>query len=263
MQSGIVIIDKPRGPSSAEVSSFVKKILNAEKTGHLGTLDPKVSGVLPILVGKACKLAPWLRLDKEYIGIIRFHKPISEQKVLALFKDYTGEISQKPPKRSAVAKKLRKRIVHELELLEMDGQFVLFRARVEAGVYIRTLAHNIGKQAGPGANLIELRRTCTGKATEKDALTLQDLSDAVWLNDFKILKPNNWLFQEMPRVQIKESAVESIKHGSPLAKSGILEAEPFEQDNYVQLICNNELIAIGKSSKELRNGFIIKPVRVI
>ncbi|RLG19409.1 RNA-guided pseudouridylation complex pseudouridine synthase subunit Cbf5, partial [Candidatus Micrarchaeota archaeon] len=179
---GVIPIDKPPGPSSHEVSSWVKRITGASKSGHSGTLDPKVSGVLPTALDCATKALTFLlKSDKEYVGLMHFHKKLDSSAVKKLFSEYVGIIRQKPPVRSAVKRVRRERRIHSLELIELDGRDALFRVSCEAGTYIRKLCHDIGKRTGAGAHMLELRRTRAGGFNEEQACTLQQLSDAVWL----------------------------------------------------------------------------------
>ncbi|MBU0586026.1 RNA-guided pseudouridylation complex pseudouridine synthase subunit Cbf5, partial [Candidatus Micrarchaeota archaeon] len=181
MESGVIIIDKPPKLSSHEVTALVKKITGANRAGHAGTLDPKVTGVLPIALGRATKLIDFIvAKDKTYVGLMKFKKSQSKETVLNLFKKFTGEIVQTPPKISAVRKVPRKRKVDYLKLIELEGNLALFESKVQAGTYIRTLCDDMGKLCG-GARMIELRRIAVGPINEKECFSMQDLSDAVWL----------------------------------------------------------------------------------
>ncbi|OIO24542.1 tRNA pseudouridine(55) synthase TruB [Candidatus Micrarchaeota archaeon CG1_02_55_22] len=182
LASAVVPVDKPPGPSSHEVSSIVRKMLSIPKTGHSGTLDPDVSGVLPVLLGSACKVAKLLLSSKkEYVCVMRLGEALSKEKLEEVLDAQRGEIYQTPPLASAVKKALRTRKVYELELLEDGGQFVLFRARVQAGTYIRTMCRDIGLISGVGAEMAELRRTRAAGIMESKAVTLQELADRYWL----------------------------------------------------------------------------------
>ncbi len=182
LKSGIAVIDKPCGPSSHEVSSFVRKILHAEKTGHAGTLDPNVSGILPVLLGEACKLTPMLsRSKKSYVCLMRMGDAVPFAELDAALENFRGKIYQKPPLQSAVAKRLRIREIHSLSLLEVEGKHALFEAECEAGTYIRNVCRDVGEVLGCGCEMEELRRTTAIDFSEKDAITLQQLSDYYWL----------------------------------------------------------------------------------
>ncbi|MEM0137647.1 MAG: RNA-guided pseudouridylation complex pseudouridine synthase subunit Cbf5 [Thermoplasmata archaeon] len=174
-----VVIDKPYGPTSHQVSAWVKEILNVKKTGHAGTLDPHVTGVLPIGINKATRIINILHMqDKEYVGLLYLHGNVNEKKIREVFSEFIGEIYQMVPVRAAVSRKLRKRKIFSLEIIEIDGRNVLFKVSTESGTYIRTLCVDLGDAIGTGGNLVELRRIRTGRIKEENAFTLQDLKDA-------------------------------------------------------------------------------------
>jgi H/ACA ribonucleoprotein complex subunit 4 len=134
MDSGVLIIDKPPRISSHEVTTLVKKMLGARRAGHAGTLDPNVTGVLPVAFGRATKLLDYIAgKEKVYLGIIKFKNEQKKEKVLELFKKFEGELTQTPPKVSAVRKVPRKRFIHYLKFLEQDGKLVLFETKTQAG----------------------------------------------------------------------------------------------------------------------------------
>lgn len=224
-----VAVDKPRGPPSAQVGSWVREILGVRKSGHIGTLDPNVSGVLIIALGKAVKLSRFLsKEDKEYIGIMHLHKKVDEKKVRETVNKFGGEIIQKPPLRSAVAKRARKRFVREISIIEIRGNDVLMRIRCEAGTYIRKLMHDIGKSIGCGANMIELRRIESGSVDESQTHTLYELKDAVWMwrekgddGEIKNMLIEPDMLLNMKSIIVKDSSLPSIAYGSPIYKTGV------------------------------------------
>jgi H/ACA ribonucleoprotein complex subunit 4 len=177
---GIVNIDKPKGPTSHQCSGYVKKILKIKKAGHSGTLDPNVTGVQPIALGRATRMAQFLlKAPKEYICLMHLHKEISQADIEATFEKFQGKIKQIPPIKSAVKRQERVREIYETEILEIDGQDVLFRIKCQAGTYIRKYCDDFGKESGVGAHMAELRRTQAGPFREEDNLiTLNDLQDA-------------------------------------------------------------------------------------
>ncbi|MBI4399866.1 RNA-guided pseudouridylation complex pseudouridine synthase subunit Cbf5 [Candidatus Micrarchaeota archaeon] len=275
---GFVIIDKPCGPSSHEVSSWVKKLLKIKKTGHTGTLDPNVSGVLPVALNRATKSVGFLlKSTKEYVGIMQFHKPVTPEKVKELFRQFTGEIQQTPPLRSAVRKVQRKRKVYYLDALEFYNQNVLFHVVCEAGTYIRKLCHDIGKISKLGAHMLELRRIKVSKISEDKSIKLQDLSDVYWAwqekkNDelAKHIVPIESLLN-LKRIWVKDSAVEAVCSGAALAVPGIAKFEEnMAKDEEIAILSlKGELVAFAKtmlSSKEIaenKNGMAAKPMRVV
>ncbi len=277
---GVINLDKPRGPTSHQVSSWVKDIFNIEKAGHSGTLDPKVTGVLPIALNSATKALDVLLLGKkEYVGVMRTHQLIDEKKILKMFKEFEGEIYQTPPLRSAVKRQLRKRTIYRLDVIEIDKRDVLFKALCEPGTYMRTLCYDIGEALGIGAHMQELRRTKSGPFDEKNSHTLHELKDAFvyWKeNDDeeelrKIILPMEEMFKDMPKIVVKHSAVDAICHGANLAIPGIMQtSERIKKGDVVSLTTEKgEGIAIGKalmtSSEMLKNetGTAIKTMRVL
>jgi len=233
---GLIILDKPPGPTSHETVAWTKRILKIPKIGHSGTLDPQVSGILPLGLGAATKALGILLLGpKEYHALGRFHSfPSKEnlQNILSLFK---GEIYQKPPQRSSVLRRTRTRHIYELDLLEQKERLVLLRVLCEAGTYIRKLFYDMGEILGPGASMIELRRTRVDQFNEKTNLvTMHELANAyaIWeekKDDSRLLKmiqPIEHALSEIKSVVIRDSAVDAMCHGAQLAIPGILEISP-------------------------------------
>ncbi len=143
LEFGVININKPSGPTSFDVSDFVRKKLNLRKTSHFGTLDPKVTGVLPVALNRACKLTGYfLGEDKEYVGVMRIHEDISLKEIEKIIKKkFIGEITQLPPVKSRVKRQERQREIKRFELLEIgeNKKDILFHAEVEGGTYIRKL----------------------------------------------------------------------------------------------------------------------------
>ncbi|PKL59706.1 MAG: RNA-guided pseudouridylation complex pseudouridine synthase subunit Cbf5, partial [Methanomicrobiales archaeon HGW-Methanomicrobiales-4] len=170
---GIILIDKPRGPSSHQVAAWVREMTGVAQVGHTGTLDPQVSGVLVVLLGKAVRLTSILHLDeKEYICLMRLQGDVSQQNLEEMIHQFTGKIYQRPPRRSAVKRALRIREILELELLSRDDRFVLLRVRCDSGTYIRSLCHHIGLALGVGAHMQELRRSRSAQFSEDQIYSL-------------------------------------------------------------------------------------------
>lgn len=229
---GIVNLDKTIGPTSHEIDSWVKRILNCEKTGHGGTLDPKVSGILPIGIDNATKAIQLLLLaPKEYVCLLKLHEPVSEDKIRNIFKEFTGKIYQTPPLKSAVKRELRVRNIYYSTIYEIEDNYVLFKIGCEAGTYVRTYCHNIGEALGVGSHMAELRRTQVGSFTEKNHLTtLQDLTDSLhyYLEDGdesflrEAIVPMERAADHLPKIVIKDSTVSAVAHGADLAAGGIV-----------------------------------------
>jgi len=265
-KSGIVVIDKPRGPSSHQVTAWAGKILDVP-VGHAGTLDPAVSGVLVVMLGAAVRLAPYLqRGEKEYVCLWRLHGDIPGARIGEVAKEFEGRIYQRPPRKSAVKRALRIRTVNKLEILEVEGRSVLLRVACDAGTYIRSLCHHMGLAAGPGGSMRELRRTRSGSFTEADAHTLQELEDAVYAahegNPAPLqgmILPMERGVADLPRISIRDTAVDALCHGASLAGVGVVNAEgTFLTGDPVGVFTQKcELVAIAEArvgSDALRPG---------
>ena len=234
LKGGVINLDKPQGPTSHQVSHWVKQIFGTEKVGHGGTLDPKVSGVLPIATGKGTRAMDLvLSSSKEYVCVMKVHRDVQEEKVRSIMRTFEGEIYQTPPVRAAVKRQLRVRRVHSIEVLEVRGRDVLFRTETDAGTYIRTLCVDVGEAMGIGAHMEDLRRVRSGSMKEEDSVTLQDLRDAYefWKSDGEerwlrqMIMPWEILFEPLPKIVLKGTAVDAICHGADLAAVGVQEVD--------------------------------------
>lgn len=251
-----------------------------DKVGHGGTLDPYVSGVLPICTGKAVRLTDIvLSSDKEYICLMRLHADRSEKKIREVMDRFRGKIYQLPPVRSAVKRQLRIRTIKELEILDIRGRDVLFRISCDAGTYVRTLCIDIGEMLLCGASMTELRRSRSGKMAEKNAATLQDLTDAYifwqqeghgeWLRS--LIRPMECLVDPLPKIIVKATAVDAVCHGADLSIKGIHMLDPDIRKNALAALmtARGELVAIGKmqmSSEKIMaadSGVAVKVTRVL
>jgi len=209
---------------------------------------------------------------------MRMHRDVQEEKLRSVVKTFVGRIYQTPPVRAAVKRQMRIRTVHYIDILEIKGRNVLMRVGCDAGTYIRVLCVDIGDALGIGAHMEDLRRTRSGTVTEDDAVTLQDLTDAyiIWKveGDEKWLRtmllPMEVLFDPLPKVVLKDSAVDAICHGADLAVVGIAKAEEsISKDAPVAMFTGKgEAVAIGisKLSAEemvkLKEGMAVSTDRV-
>jgi H/ACA ribonucleoprotein complex subunit 4 len=255
---GLIPVDKPPGPTSHEVVSWIRKILNVKKAGHSGTLDPQVTGLLPIGMNDATKALTVLLLGpKEYHAVARFHESFSETIIKKIFSEFTGEIYQRPPQKSSVKRQVRTRTVHNLELLEIEGNLVLLKVSCQSGTYIRKLIYDMGEVLTSGATMIELRRTRVSNLTEADGLVkMHDLLDAAhelhkYGSEDKIrllVKPIEEAISFLKSVVIRDSAVDAICHGAKLAIPGILNLSPKISGGDIIAIhtLKGELVAIGE-----------------
>lgn len=281
LKYGFILLDKPPGPTSHETVAWLKRILKIPKAGHSGTLDPQVSGVLPMGLGEGTKaLEVLLYGPKEYHALGRLHSLPSKEKFQKVLEEFTGEIYQKPPQRSAVLRQTRTRTIYELELLEQKERLILLRVLCEAGTYIRKLIYDIGEVLGPGATMIELRRTRVHQFTEDSGLvTLHELANAYSLWEekkddsklLKIIRPIEHVLSELKSVVIRDSAVDAMCHGAQLAIPGVLEVSPnLKKDDLVAIYTKKgEVVALAKTLlpeeeiKENTKGYAFETKRII
>lgn len=195
--------------------------------------------------------------SKEYVCVMLLHRDVPTERLQQVFQEFTGDIYQLPPVKSAVSRSIRVRRIHSLSLVERDGRYVMFRVVCESGTYIRTLCVDMGYALGTGgAQMVELRRVRTGPFTEKEAVTLQQVSDAFALlkaGDARlvksVVKPMVSLFSDVPKVVVKKSAVENIAHGSDLYAGGIkhIIGHPGPGGDRVCVITDdNQVVGTGK-----------------
>jgi tRNA pseudouridine synthase B (EC 4.2.1.70) len=278
---GIIILDKPPGPTSHETVAWTKRILKLSKIGHSGTLDPQVSGVLPLGLGEATKaLGVLLYGPKEYHALGRIHSLPSKEKLNEVVDLFRGEIFQKPPQRSAVLRQTRTRTIYELEVIEQKERLLLTRILCESGTYIRKLYYDIGEILGPGATMIELRRTRVDQFYESDGLvTLHELANAFALWEetkdpsklMTMIKPVESALSELRSVIIRDSAVDALCHGAQLAIPGILKISPnLKKGDIVAVYTQKgEAVALAESTmseEEIRDatkGYAFETRRII
>lgn len=264
LKRGVVLVDKPRGPTSHQVAAWVKEILGIEKAGHSGTLDPKASGLLLVALEKATKAMPVLKdLDKEYVAAVALHGDVEDGELKKVLRNFRGEITQVPPKKSAVKREERAREVYELEVLDRKDRDVLLKIKCEAGTYIRKLAHDLGEELDHGAHMKELRRVGIGPFGEGEAAKLQDIRDEyVFYQEGKskgikeFILPVEIVADLSKTVVVKDTAVEALCNGAPLGVGGVSRLEEgIEEGELVSLLSGKgELIALGKAemgSKEM------------
>ncbi|KAJ0980034.1 hypothetical protein J5N97_015508 [Dioscorea zingiberensis] len=260
LRYGILNLDKPSNPSSHEVVAWIKRILRSEKTGHSGTLDPKVTGNLIVCIDRATRLVKSQQgAGKEYVCVARLHSSVPEtSKVARALETLTGAVFQRPPLISAVKRQLRIRTIYESKLLEYDPDkhLVVFWISCEAGTYVRTLCVHLGLILGVGGHMQELRRVRSGILGEKDNMvTMHDVMDAQWVYDnFKdesylrrVVMPLEVLLTSYKRLVVKDSAVNAICYGAKLMIPGLLR---FENDiengeEVVLMTTKGEAIALG------------------
>jgi tRNA pseudouridine55 synthase len=247
----VLIVDKPAGMTSHDVVARVRRIVGEKSVGHLGTLDPMATGVLPLVLGRFTRLAQFYsEADKRYEGAIRFgwatdtydaegqpsgpQHPVnlSLEHIRAAAAEFIGEISQYPPPFSArkiagipahrlarkgqpVDLKPKQVEIKEFELFAFDGQRVGFRAWVSSGTYLRSLAHDLGKKLGPGGHLAELKRTAVREFTIEEANSLEQLEQAKADNTLgELFLHPRLVLPEFPAVVASPESAARIRHGA-------------------------------------------------
>jgi H/ACA ribonucleoprotein complex subunit 4 len=281
LHNGFIILDKWAGPTSREVTTKLKDLLGLNLAGHSGTLDPPATGVLPICLGNATKVISVLQgMDKEYVGVFHLHTDVPDKKLKEAMGKFLGEIKQRPPLRAAVARRVRARKVYEYELLDRKGREIAVRARVQAGTYIRMLAHDLGLALKTGCHMRELRRVQAGPFTEMKAHTMQELKAAVeaWQNNKdegpirRIILPVEEAVQHVKKVVIKDSAIPSVTNGSPIYASAICSSQSLirKGDQVAVFSLKGELVALGIANmitaemmSTTKKGAAVKTDRVI
>ncbi len=276
-KNGVIILDKWCGPTTHDVAGMIKKLLGLSKTGSAGTLDPAVSGVLPVTLENACKVIPALqKQDKEYVGVMYLHKDVGEAELRKAVSKFVGKIRQTPPVRSAVARRERERIVYSFDILEIDNRNVLFKINCQAGTYVRVVCHQIGQEIG-GAHMKELRRIKAGIFDERFLVRMHDLANAH--SDWKengsekirnYILPVESAVEHLGKIIIKDSAVYSVSAGSPVYTTGICKiSKSIKKGELVAILTlKGELVALAiadMNAEEMmkRKGLAAKTDRVI
>ena len=238
LKYGVINLDKPANPSSHEIVAWIKKILKVEKTGHSGTLDPKVTGCLIVCLNRATRLVKAQQsAGKEYVGIVKFHNPIENKAIIEdCLKRLQGACFQRPPLISSVKRELRVRTIYDYKLIEFDKEknMAIFWISCEAGTYVRTMCVHMGLLAKTGGHMQELRRVRSGILREDASMvTMHDVLDAQYVyeqtkkEDYlrRVVRPLEILLTNYPRIVIKDSAVNAICYGAKLTVPGVLRFE--------------------------------------
>ena len=264
LATGVVNLNKPMGPTSHQVSGWVKHIFGLSKVGHGGTLDPRVTGVLPLAFGSTTRLlSVFTHFTKEYIGIMRLHRDVNLNQIKRVAQEFVGPIYQLPPLRSAVKRQTRIRTIHSLDIMEQKKRDILFKVVCEPGTYIRTLVNDLGMVLGVGAHMQELRRARTGAFHEKDSVTLHDLKDAAvfWATEHddtllrQCVKPMETILEGLPKIIVHDSAVDALCHGAGLAVPGIMKFDDIRTPGELVAIFSRrgEGIAVGEAAMVTKN----------
>ena len=284
LKYGVINLDKPANPSSHEIVAWIKKILKVEKTGHSGTLDPKVTGCLIVCLNRATRLVKAQQsAGKEYVGIVKFHNPIeSKSQVEDCLKRLQGACFQRPPLISSVKRELRVRTIYDYKLIEFDKEknMAIFWISCEAGTYVRTMCVHMGLLAKTGGHMQELRRVRSGILKEDESMvTMHDVLDAQYIyeqtkkEDYlrRVVRPLEILLTNYPRIVIKDSAVNAICYGAKLTVPGVLrfEANIENGKEIVIITTKGEAVAIAIAEMtssvlaSCNHGVVCKTKRVI
>ncbi|XP_052860090.1 H/ACA ribonucleoprotein complex subunit 4 [Anopheles cruzii] len=260
VSAGFINLDKPSNPSSHEVVAWIKKILKVDKTGHSGTLDPKVSGCLIVCIDRSTRLVKSQQsAGKEYVAIFKLHSAVEKvAKVTQGLEKLRGALFQRPPLISAVKRQLRVRTVYESKLLDYDDQrnMGVFWVSCEAGSYIRTMCVHLGLVLGVGGQMLELRRVRSGIQSEKDGMvTMHDVLDAQYLYENhkdesmlrRVIKPLEGLLVGHKRIIMKDSSVNAVCYGAKILLPGVLRYEDgIELDQEIVIVTSKgEAVALA------------------
>ena len=282
LDAGVILVDKPRGPTSHQLTAWAREMLGIQRLGHGGTLDPFATGLLTMLCGKATRLTEMvLTGDKKYIAIVKLGRQINPTELEKLLNSLTGEIYNVPPLESAVKVRVRTRIIHQMNIIDSDLESNIFSILIScnAGTYIRTLARDIGLILDTSCELTELHRDQTGSFNQTNACTMQHLTDAVFLwkehYDDKALRrliaPVESILGHFPRIIVKDGAAAAISHGAALARPGIvgIDDEIERGDLVVLESLKGEAVAIAETNsgakkiQSMKHGEVARPKVVL
>jgi len=266
IEFSIINIDKPAGPTSFGIDEIIKGKLGLRKASHFGTLDPAVTGVLPIALNRACRLMEYfMHKNKEYVGIMKLHQPVDEKKLKDEIKKFIGKIKQLPPVKSRVKREEREREIFSFDILEFDREKneVLFKTEVEAGTYIRKLIHDIGLNIG-GAHMLELRRIKASIFSEENSIDIYEFLKAT--EEYKngdekklreILIPAEIISEILPVIFVKDDIAKKLLIGKPLFKQDLINKKEINIKEKIAVFCGEGFIGVYKMINE--GDIIAKP----
>ena len=265
LRFGVVNLDKPPGPSAHQVAAWVREMVSdaltaldggpgVDDAAHAGTLDPKVTGSLPTMLGDATRLVERFRTaPKEYVAVLELHGPAPAD-LGATLAAFEGRLYQKPPRRSAVARRLRVREVYALDALEVEERRALLRLSCESGTYVRKLCHDLGLALGVGAHMGHLRRTGTGPFDDADLVNLHEFADALAFareGDSGPLRqavaPAERLLDGLPALTVAPSAAREVAEGAPVYAPGVLgvDGDPEQGDQVAVYTPDGAAVCLG------------------
>jgi H/ACA ribonucleoprotein complex subunit 4 len=279
---GVINLDKPAGPTSHEVAAWTKKILKLTVIGHGGTLDPQVTGVLPVTLEESTKIVQaLLYTGKEYMCVMKLHGEAEENHVRRVLSEFEDLIYQRPPLRSSVKRQIRTRRIYYNEFIEKDGRNVLFKVGCEGGTYIRKLCYDVGEILGVGAHMQELRRTRAGPFIENSSTHVNLHDVAYWFDEYqtkkdpavlrKFIQPMEAALELIPKITVRDSAVDALCHGASLTAPGVVAVDTqIQKDTLVAVMTlKGEVVTLSKAAEtteqilNLEHGIIATPERVI
>jgi len=276
---GVVVLDKPPDCTSRRAADAVRRALGAAKVGHGGTLDPAVTGVLPVLLDRATPVAAvLLGCDKEYEGTLRLHGEVTDTGLAAAVARLCGVIVQTPPRRSRVKRVPRERAVHVFEVTRRSGRQAEFRVRCQGGTYVRKLIHDLGQGLGCGAHMARLRRTHAGRFSLEQAVPREAVEEAArraLQGDEAVLRglvhpADEVICRVLPRLTVDDGAVEAVCSGAPLAVPGVCGLDEFEAGERIAMTTlKGELIGMGEARMDFgdvlaaRHGIVATPRRIL
>ncbi|RLG14842.1 MAG: RNA-guided pseudouridylation complex pseudouridine synthase subunit Cbf5 [Candidatus Nanohalarchaeota archaeon] len=280
LENGIVVVNKHNGPTSHDIVEMVKKILNLKKTGHSGTLDPIVCGVLPLTLNNATKMASLIsKQGKEYVCIMHLHKDMNERDVKTALMNFVGTVRQMPPVKSAVKRQWRDRKVYNIKIIEIKGKNVLFKASVEAGFYMRKLCSDAGEKLRCGANMAKLIRIRAGPFSLEESFSVEEINkayqeyiktkDEIYLR--KIIRPMEDGLKNTPKIIVGDKAIYSLCNGVPLYPPAIVKyTDDIRTGDYIAILSlKGEFVAIAEAEmssddiKKVKNKKVASIMRVL
>jgi H/ACA ribonucleoprotein complex subunit 4 len=274
LEFGIIVFNKPANFTSFDVSNFVNKKLRLRKTSHFGTLDPMVTGVLPVALNRAVKLTGYfLGEDKEYEGTMHMHEDVSLAEIKKVIDDkFMGKIIQLPPVRSSVKRQEREREIKKFKLLEKKGKDISFLVECQGGTYVRKLVHDLGEEMKIGAHMTGLKRIRAGIFLEKQMTTKEEFEKAVeeyFKGNEKLLRkiiiPAEIVSEVYPIVEVKKEFVEKILHGSPIDEKFLIKKQKMEKDKIISIFQDEKFIGMFKVVNEenifAKSQFVLQEIR--
>ena len=276
LEFGVINLDKPPGPSAHQVAAWVRDMAEVDRAAHAGTLDPKVTGCLPILTGTATRAAQVFdNSRKGYVSVLELHAPIPSDFEETL-SEFEAPLYQKPPRKSAVVRRLRTREIHRLEALEREDRRALLDIECASGTYVRKLCHDLGLALGTGAHMGHLRRTKTGGFDDTTLSTMEDLADglAFWREDGdadllrEVVSPAERALDGLPRLTVADSAAREIAEGAPVYAPGVIDDELDGADEDDLLACytpDGAAVCLGHlvGDPEADSGTVVELERVL